>query len=317
MKKTFYLIGTCLCIFLLLTACGNQWQKHYDLGMKYLNGGNYEEAIIEFEAAIEINETKADAYIGLAEVYIEQGDLQKAIEILEKGYEKTKADAISAKLDEIKSGAVYDMQGRQRMMTHYDAEGKIDWYHVYDYDGDKQSKATRYDAKGKAQESVEIEYDEAGNEIQTYVCFTDNGELANVDYTYKDGKLVKSVTERSNGYKQERRYLYNEKGQVIEEIAKDMFSEGKYQRTIKTKISYDPSGNETTQTDYDEQGNKIASMEYEYDKNRNLLKETSFYYENGKKKLDRYATYEYSLSGEEVARYDYDANGNLTGSTKY
>ena len=317
MKKIFKLVGMSLVILIFLTACSSEWQQHYDLGMKYLSDGNYEEAIIEFEAAIEIDEGKADAYIGLAEVYIEQGDLQKAIEILEEGYEKTKADSISAKLDEIKSGAVYDMQGKQRMMTHYNAEGKLDWYHVYDYEGDKQSKATRYDAKGKAQESVEIKYDETGNEIQTYVCFTDNGELANVDYTYQDGKRVKSVTERSNGYKFEENYLYNEKGQVVEIITKDEFSEGKYQRTIKTKISYDSSGNETIQTDYDEQGNKLYSSEYEYDKNRNLLKETSFYYENGKKKLDRYATYEYSSSGEEVARYDYDANGNLTGSTQY
>ena len=116
-RKALYMTLT-IALMLLLAACGNTWQKHYDLGMKYLNDGNYEEAIIEFEAAIEIDGSKADAYIGLAEVYIEQGDLQKAIEILEKGYEKTKADAISAKLDEIKSGAVYDMQGRQRMMTH-------------------------------------------------------------------------------------------------------------------------------------------------------------------------------------------------------
>ena len=138
-----------IALMLLLTACGNTWQKHYDLGMKYLNDGNYEEAIIEFEAAIEIDETKADAYIGLAEVYIEQGDLQKAIEILEEGYEKTKADSISAKLDEIKSGVVYDMQGRQRMMTHYDAEGKLDWYTTWEYDSSGENIATyHYDADG-------------------------------------------------------------------------------------------------------------------------------------------------------------------------
>lgn len=70
-------LGLLLLILILLTACGNQWQAHYDLGMKYLTEGNYEEAIIEFEAAIEIDEMKPDTYIGLAQVYIEQGDLKK------------------------------------------------------------------------------------------------------------------------------------------------------------------------------------------------------------------------------------------------
>ena len=315
-KVKFKNVAIIVLLIFCLTACSNQWQKHYDLGMKYLNDGNYEEAIIEFEAAIEIDDMRSDTYIGLAEVYIEQGDLQKAIEILEKGYEKTKADAISAKLDEIKSGAVYDMQGRQRMMTHYNAAGELDWYHVYDYEGDKQSKATRYNAAGKAQESIELKYDEDENEIQSYFYVTDTGELGNVENTYQDGKIIKSVKEELNGYKEEQSYVYNKKGQVIEEITKQFF-EGKYQTTIKTKISYDSAGNETTKTDYDEQGNKLYSREYEYDKNRNLLKETSFYYENGKKKLDIYATYEYNSSGEEVARYDYDASSNLTGSTKY
>lgn len=44
----------------LLTGCGSgtggsTWQDQYDLGMLYLSEGNYEEAIIAFTAAIEID----------------------------------------------------------------------------------------------------------------------------------------------------------------------------------------------------------------------------------------------------------------------
>lgn len=38
------------------------WQEQYDLGVRYLNDGNYEEAIIAFTAAIEIDPKKPQAY---------------------------------------------------------------------------------------------------------------------------------------------------------------------------------------------------------------------------------------------------------------
>ena len=106
--------------FLLLIACGNAWQKHYDLGMKYLSDGNSEEAIIEFEAAIEIDDMKPDTYIGLAEVYIQQGDFKKAIEILEAGYEKTQNTSLLDKLKETNRNNLNDEEW-SLLRTVYDS----------------------------------------------------------------------------------------------------------------------------------------------------------------------------------------------------
>ena len=79
----------------LLTACAAHsdsavedtptWQEQYDLGLRYLEEGNYEEAILAFTAAIEIDPKQAEAYVGLADVYIEQGAYEKAQEVLENG----------------------------------------------------------------------------------------------------------------------------------------------------------------------------------------------------------------------------------------
>ncbi len=135
MKRMTYIV---LALLLLLCSCGQPsvtgeeenvaptWQEQYDLGVRYLSEGNYEEAIIAFTAAIEIDpkraeayvgrgdayiglgeteenltaaradyekaieldETNADAYLGLADVYIRQGDEDKALEILREGEEK-------------------------------------------------------------------------------------------------------------------------------------------------------------------------------------------------------------------------------------
>lgn len=63
------------------------WQEKYDLGIKYLNEENYEEAIILFIAAIEIDAKNIDAYIKLAETYIIIGETEKAIEVYNNALE--------------------------------------------------------------------------------------------------------------------------------------------------------------------------------------------------------------------------------------
>ena len=57
-----------------LSACAKsaevQWQEQYDLGVRYLAEGNYEEAIIAFTAAIEIDPNRAEAYVGRGDAYV-------------------------------------------------------------------------------------------------------------------------------------------------------------------------------------------------------------------------------------------------------
>jgi len=57
---------------LLLSACGEKpptWEEQYDLGIRYLSEGNYEEAVIAFTAAIEIDPKRASAYVGRGDAY--------------------------------------------------------------------------------------------------------------------------------------------------------------------------------------------------------------------------------------------------------
>lgn len=57
-----------------MIGCGKNiqatWQEQYDLGMRYLTEGNYEEAILSFTAAIEIDPKRVEAYIGRGDAYI-------------------------------------------------------------------------------------------------------------------------------------------------------------------------------------------------------------------------------------------------------
>ena len=95
MRRAFSLLLAVL-LLLSLAACGgkNTWQEQYDLGMRYLNEGNYQEAVIAFEAAIKIDPKRPEAYLGAAEAYMGLGDTDSARKMLEKGYAATNDDTL-------------------------------------------------------------------------------------------------------------------------------------------------------------------------------------------------------------------------------
>lgn len=86
-----FIIGTLVILLVLsLVACDKgqstpTWQEQYDLGIRYLSEGNYEEAIIAFMAAIEIDPKQANAYLGLADAYYIIGNYDRAVEAIISG----------------------------------------------------------------------------------------------------------------------------------------------------------------------------------------------------------------------------------------
>lgn len=89
MRRTVSLL-LALVLLLTLGGCGKKdrgaaWQEQYDLGVRYLSDGNYEEAIIAFTAAIEIDPKNADGYIGMAKAHIAMGDIDAALAVLSQG----------------------------------------------------------------------------------------------------------------------------------------------------------------------------------------------------------------------------------------
>ena len=77
-----------LILFVLLTACGNssnaQLKECFDLGQKYLAEMNYEEAIIAYNKALEIDPKNVEAYQVFANIYEFQEDMNKAKSTIER-----------------------------------------------------------------------------------------------------------------------------------------------------------------------------------------------------------------------------------------
>ena len=67
----------------------NRLSRQLDLGNRYLEEMNYEQAIVEFDKAIAIDPMSVEAYLGKAQAYEGMGDIDMAMQTLEKGYELT------------------------------------------------------------------------------------------------------------------------------------------------------------------------------------------------------------------------------------
>ncbi|MBQ8813190.1 MAG: WG repeat-containing protein [Lachnospiraceae bacterium] len=142
-KKSPYLIGgvigviIVLAVVLCLMMCGKKdtWQNQYDLGVRLYGEGDYEAAILAFQAAIDIDPKNAEAYLGLAEVYLALGDPQAAADTLVLGAGAVEDEAQKAEirkmLDEISEEYGLDIdpdsedQGDDSQSTEQESQGSL------------------------------------------------------------------------------------------------------------------------------------------------------------------------------------------------
>ncbi len=98
LTKVLIALGTVILIAIaaIVTTVGltgqskdRKLQTQLDLGNKYLTEGQYEDAVVAFEAAISIEPKTPEAYKGLAEAYEAMGDYEAAKKALQRGIEAT------------------------------------------------------------------------------------------------------------------------------------------------------------------------------------------------------------------------------------
>lgn len=80
-----------------------QYSDKISLGDRYMNSGDYTNAVLAYRDAIEMDVMDADAYLGLARIYILQGDSQNAVATLEEGITRTGSARLQLQLDNYKA----------------------------------------------------------------------------------------------------------------------------------------------------------------------------------------------------------------------
>ena len=93
LRKTWLWIINILLAGMVCLMAGCQeaatWQEQYDLGMQYLTESSYQEAILAFTAAIEIDPKQADTYVYLTQAYLAAGDPASAEQTRARGLAET------------------------------------------------------------------------------------------------------------------------------------------------------------------------------------------------------------------------------------
>lgn len=298
------------------------WQEQYDLGIRYLEEGDYEAAVLAFTKAIEIDakqaviyvgrgdayvlsgeteenlslaladyemavsldELCAEAYLGLADVQIRQGDYEKALELLKTGLEKTGNEEIENKIEEMESGNIADSQNRDRQCLRYDESGALVCREEYTYDEKGLTSVASYNGAEEQLSYVDILYDEQGRWIQAY-------QRSRSDYETVFCKVT---------------YEYDDAGNTVKrsEFAADGSLSGHetYERDV--------NGNLTRVNYYGYQGQpELHLVEYEiyeYDSNGNCTK-VSYYHADDS--LSGYLNQEYDDRGNVIKEDQYDADG--------
>lgn len=103
---------------------------------------------------------------------------------------------------------------------------------------------------------------------------------------------------QSGSFNNNRRYRFDENGNMIEENIYDSFSDLNYKRTFK----YDKSGNKIEETIFTPEGGLDFTLTFKYDENGNQIEE------NAHSPRD-------SLIYKHTHKYEYDNKGNWIKST--
>ncbi|MFB0527299.1 MAG: tetratricopeptide repeat protein, partial [bacterium] len=71
-------------LFFSRGICRTEADVHFEKGVDYINQGDYQQAIEEFNRVISIDSEYVDAYCGIGIAYMNQKNYEKAVEAFEK-----------------------------------------------------------------------------------------------------------------------------------------------------------------------------------------------------------------------------------------
>ena len=312
-------------------------REQLELGQKYLEEMKYEEAVVAFNNAIEIDPMNADAYLGLAEAYIRTGDFDTAYEYAAKGYELTGDERLKEKMDMIESGNITASNGWLMKESFY-FEGELKSYvtHTYDLQGREKTTAL-YDGAGHLIDQGDCKYDEQGRVLIDYSLgwtgwyesylsklereYDMEGNLLSCKGYDSSGKLMSE--EEYDGTGRHLAKQYDDSGnltayQEYENNAEGKVVSCKWYDGSGNLVSYyenewDAEGKEISCKWYDGSGNLTSYSENEYDA---AGRRSGYKTYDGFGNLQSYHEDEYDAEGRHIGEKDYDSSGNLTQERK-
>lgn len=287
-------------------------------GNAYVRSGDGEEYLAaaqdDYEAALDLDETAAQAYLGLADIQIRRGEYDQARDTLKQGLEKTGGDEeIADKLAEIEGGSITDSSNRTRLERHYDGNGLV-WQQEYIYDGHNVVRTVAYDAAGAEKGAVDVLYDEEGRCIQTWGTEGNEGTLLRMAHRYDEsGNQVESDCYYLDGTLHTH-YTHEFDGNG--NLVRSDFYDGAGNSLGYQTLEYDEYGMVVRESNYNAEGTLENMYVSEYDERHNVIKSIG-YDGDGNIFWETNTVNEYDDEGRLIRTTIYDGDGNLLSYTEY
>ena len=174
-RKKWGIIGAVILILIVLivgisihNSPANRLSRQLDLGNRYLEEQNYEQAIVEFDKAIVIDPMSVEAYLGKADAYIGLGDLQSALDTLQTGYDLTGDERLKEKLDEIEVQLMQIRQAEEEARLAVEEEVGAQGEQVQLNQVGQPEDAAQSAEEVEEQEDVELSFSVSDTSIMEY-----------------------------------------------------------------------------------------------------------------------------------------------------
>lgn len=286
-------------LMLALAACadtGKDWQAQYDLGIRYLEDGDYEEAILAFSAAIKIDGSRPEAYVGRADAYVATGETDKAL----KDYKKAKKiaerseenyedliedlDEIIVDLEEIVEESTGGMEetlpsGGDTPALSGSGKRLIQMTRTYQETNEISTTTFTYDESGRliAVGSRTFVYDEENRLIQIWLDNSTVSDWLYIEYHYNENGFLTEISGIGEGGGIGGVFENDAQGRPIQYV-----KEGDWGRNI-TVYTYSEDGRivygaetHTIDNNVDEYSTYNAQLVYTYDEDGRLLTEQRY-----------------------------------------
>lgn len=263
----------------IVTAGGiaNSYDSHMELARQYLDDLQYEQAIAEYKAAIEIEPNNKEAYLALADIYVQQEDYEAAMDILSQGWEQTEAEEITVCLEKVEAIYAEEQKQEEQEQKVYVEEKQV-WAEDV---GEAEDNERHYYEDGSGWYRID-DYDDSGNLLKS-THYASDDVVQSVDEYNPNGSLKKQTI-----------YVFNDAGAV----------------SAYSILEYDENGNIVKSTIYHADG--MMDSVSEYDEKGRLIKVSTY---NDNNALLRFGLYEYDEDGKLASISTYDMSGKVQSVT--
>lgn len=304
---TVILVLSLVAVAFLLFGGKGGYDKQYDLGVRYVSEGDYKEAILAFEAAIDIDPKKPDAYLALADVYIKTDEPDMAETVLRDALEVTGDDARIEQMIERLPDIVEpeDSDGAKEVPDATAAPASVDrniaaytstgYWHLLDGTHNGQLE-TICNADGEPLEVRSYDWD---------------GDEAWHEYYQYDGNTRTGVYYSGDGSSSRRdECTYDDRGNLLEETYYNPDGSVFY----RYEYEYDAADNMLNSVYYGSDGKVGFRVEFEYDAAGGLLRRVTC---GPDANVENWTEYENDAEGKALKATWYDNEGNITDWIDY